>query len=81
MQNLWKGIATLTLNGGLQHDDLNNVKESRMQRFLFSGNLAIKPSSKLNIGLSYSNQQSYTFLRTGFEKNQSGKRPIRIWIH
>jgi hypothetical protein len=68
MQNLWKGVATVTLNGGLQRDDLNNLKESRMQRFLFSGNVAIKPSQKLNIGISYSNQQSYTFLRTGFEK-------------
>jgi hypothetical protein len=67
-QNLLKGKVMVTLNGGLQKDDLNNAKQSRMQRFLFSGNVAVRPSQKLNVGLSYSNQQSYTFLRTGFEQ-------------
>jgi hypothetical protein len=67
-QNLLKGKVTASLNAGVQKDDLNNTKQSQMQRFLFSGNLAIRPSQKLNIGLSYSNQQSYTFLRTGFEQ-------------
>ncbi|MDP4272438.1 MAG: hypothetical protein Q8909_20295 [Bacteroidota bacterium] len=67
-QNLWKGIVIINLNAGLQKDDLNNAKQSRMQRMLFSGNLTVKPSQKINIGLSYSNQQSYTFLRTGFEQ-------------
>ena len=67
-QNLLKGKVMVTLNAGLQKDDLNNAKQSQMQRFLFSGNVAIRPSQKLNVGLSYSNQQSYTFLRTGFEQ-------------
>lgn len=67
-QNLWKGIVIIGMNAGLQKDDLNNSKQSRMQRMLLSGNLTVKPSQKLNLGLSYSNQQSYTFLRTGFEQ-------------
>lgn len=67
-QTLFKGKITATLNAGLQKDDLDNTKESQMQRLLFSGNVAIRPSQKLNIGVSYSNQQSYTYLRTGFEQ-------------
>jgi len=67
-QSLLKGKITASLNAGIQKDDLNNAKQSRMQRLLLSGNVAIRPSQKLNIGLSYSNQQSYTFLRTGFEQ-------------
>jgi len=67
-QNLWKGIVIINLNAGLQKDDLNNAKQSRMQRMLFSGNLTVKPSQKINVGLSYSDQQSYTFIRTGFEQ-------------
>lgn len=68
VQNLLKGKVTASLNAGLQKDDLNNAKQSQMQRLLLSGNVAIRPSQKLNIGLSYSNQQAYTFLRTGFEQ-------------
>ena len=67
-QSLLKGKITANLNAGIQKDDLNNAKQSQMQRLLLSGNVAIRPSQKLNIGLSYSNQQSYTFLRTGFEQ-------------
>lgn len=67
-QNMLKGKVTTSLNAGVQKDDLNNAKQSRMQRLLLSGNVAIRPSQKLNIGLSYSNQQAYTFLRTGFEQ-------------
>jgi len=63
-----KGKITTSINAGLQKDDLNNAKQSQMQRLLLSGNVAIRPSQKLNIGLSYSNQQSYTFIRTGFEQ-------------
>jgi hypothetical protein len=67
-QSLFKGKITASLNVGMQKDDLNNAKQSQMQRFLFSGNVAFRPSQKLNMGVSYSNQQSYTYLRTGFEQ-------------
>jgi len=67
-QNMLKGKITTSINAGIQKDDLNNAKQSRMQRLLLSGNVAIRPSQKLNIGLSYSNQQAYTFLRSGFEQ-------------
>ena len=67
-QNLFNGKVMANINAGLQKDDLNNAKQSQMQRLLLSGNVAIRPSQKLNIGLSYSNQKSYTFLRTGFEQ-------------
>ena len=66
-QNFWKGKMTASINTGLQRDDLNNTKESNMKRMLLMGSLNIRPSQKLNIGLNYSNMQSYTYLRNGFE--------------
>jgi hypothetical protein len=67
-QTLWKGKATLSANAGLQHDDLNNTKQNGMQRLVASGNLNIRPSQKATITLTYSNMQSYTYVRTGFEQ-------------
>ncbi|RBL89427.1 hypothetical protein [Chitinophaga flava] len=67
-QNLWKGKATISINVGLQRDDLNNNKESNMKRWVSSANINLRPSSKLGIGITYSNFQSFTYLRNGFEK-------------
>ncbi len=67
-QNFWKGKLTATLNAGLQTDDLGNTKQSKLQRLVMAGNIGIRPSPKLTIGLTYSNLQSYTFVRTGFEQ-------------
>jgi len=67
-QSLWKSKATISLNGGLQRDDLMHTKESDMKMVVFGANITARPTEKLNIGLTYSNFQSYTFIRTGFEK-------------
>ncbi len=67
-QNFWKGKMTASLNGGVQRDDLKNTKQSNMRRLIGAANIGIRPSKKLNIGLTYSNLQSYTFIRTGFEQ-------------
>ena len=67
-QNFWKGKLTASINAGLQKDDLANTKQSKMQRLVMASNIGIRPSQKLTIGLTYSNLQSYTFVRTGFEQ-------------
>jgi hypothetical protein len=67
-QSLWKNKASIAFNGGLQKDDLKHTKESNMKRVVMGVNINMRPTDKMNIGLTYSNFQSYTFLRTGFEK-------------
>lgn len=67
-QNFWKGKITASLNTGLQRDDLANTKKSNMKRLLLSGNMSIRPSPKLTVGITYSNMKSYTFLRNDFAK-------------
>src|SRR6218665_536471 len=67
-QNFWKGKMTASVNAGVQRDDLANTKESNLKRFLFAGNISVRPAEKWNIGVSYSNMKSYTFLRSNFTK-------------
>jgi hypothetical protein len=59
--------ATLALSGGMQHDDLENKKESQTRRFVFSADAAYAASEKLNFSGSYSTFQTYTNLRSQFD--------------
>lgn len=67
-QNFYKGKMTVAVNAGVQKDDLKNNKQSKMQRLVLAGNVSIRPTQKFSIGLNYSNLQSYTFIRNGFEQ-------------
>ncbi|MDR3060944.1 MAG: hypothetical protein LBU57_02380, partial [Dysgonamonadaceae bacterium] len=40
--------ATIALSGGIEHDDLDRVKESRTRRFVVSGDVNYTPSERLN---------------------------------
>ena len=59
---LFKKI-TLSFNGGLQRDDLNNVKENKTFRRVGTLNFNIVFSEKLSLNTSYSNFNTYTNTR------------------
>jgi hypothetical protein len=63
----FKDKLTLTVNAGLQHDNLDNNKSEEIQRFVGSVNLNYNHSEQLNVSLSYSNFQSYTNIKSQFD--------------
>jgi hypothetical protein len=67
-QNFWQSKANVNISTGLQRDDLSNIKQSNMKRLALSLGGNLRPNDKLNIGVNYSNLQSFTFLRDGFEQ-------------
>ncbi len=56
---LFKKKVTLAGSGGLQHDDLNHLKASKMQRTVGSLTMGIAATKRLNFNFSYSNFYSY----------------------
>ncbi|HEY8400566.1 MAG TPA: hypothetical protein VIK89_04855 [Cytophagaceae bacterium] len=56
---LFQKKVNISANGGLQRDDLNNQKASKMNRKVGSVNMGIVPSRRLNINLAYSNFYSF----------------------
>ncbi len=58
--SLLKKKITLSANGGVQRDDLDNKKASKMKRIVGSVNLGWNITKRLNLNLSYSNFNSYT---------------------
>lgn len=65
---LFKEKLSLTLNAGIQHDDLRKTKQSSMQRFVGSLNAAYQAGKKLNFNLGYSNFQSFVNIRSAFNQ-------------
>lgn len=57
---LLKSKLNLTLNAGVQHNNLNKEKLSTMNRVLASGNISYQPDPKWNMNASYSNFTSYS---------------------
>lgn len=57
---LFKSKLTIALNGGVQHNNLNNAKLSRMNRVVGSGNITFHVNQHWNATASYSNFTSYT---------------------
>lgn len=79
--SLFKRI-TISMNGGLQRDDLENQKTSSMDRFVFSTNISVRASKNLSFNVSYSNFQTYSHIkpllkddtsRTQFDKSDTLK--------
>lgn len=60
---LFKDKFSVAVNAGVQRDDLNNEKMSRMNRFVGSASLSMQFSEKLSANGSYSNFNSFTNVR------------------
>ncbi|NNE76327.1 MAG: hypothetical protein HKN31_04565, partial [Pricia sp.] len=72
-QTLLDNKLNLSVNAGLQQDNLDKAKSSNQQRIVSSINANYTASERLGINASYSNFQSYTNIRDQFDYiNQVG---------
>ena len=72
-QSIFNSKLNLSINAGLQRDNINNAKSSDQQRIVSSINANYTASERLGINASYSNFQSYTNIRDQFDYiNQVG---------
>jgi hypothetical protein len=65
---LLKGKLSVVASAGVQHDNLDKTKVSNMRRMAGSMNMNYTPSKKINISASYSSFQTYTNIRSKFER-------------
>ncbi|RTE54643.1 TonB-dependent receptor [Arenibacter aquaticus] len=73
-QTLLNNKVNLSINAGLQQDNLDNAKKSDQQRIVSAINLNYTASERLGINAGYSNFQTYTNIRDQFDYiNQVGK--------
>ena len=73
-KTLFENKLNLSVNAGLQQDNLDNAKSSDQQRIVSSINANYNASERLGINGSYSNFQSYTNIRDQFDYiNQVGE--------
>lgn len=61
-----QGKMNVAVSAGTQRDNLDQSKISTMRRMVGSLNIGYTPSQKLNLGVSYSNFQTYTNIRSQF---------------
>lgn len=66
-QTLFKDKINLSMNLGLQKDNLDKQKQSQMTRLVTSVAADVKVNQKLNLNANYSNFQSYTNSRNQFD--------------
>jgi hypothetical protein len=66
-QTLYKDKLNLSLNLGLQKDNLDKQKQSQMKRLVSAITADFKANQKLNINVNYSNFQSFTNSRNQFD--------------
>jgi hypothetical protein len=59
--------ANISVNTGLQYDNLNDTKSSKTNRYVASINLGLNLSEKLSLSTGYSNFTTYTNIRSPFE--------------
>lgn len=64
---LFGGKVNISMNGGLQRDDLDGSKESRNTRWVGAVNLSCAPSERLNLALSASTFQGYRVIKSQFD--------------
>lgn len=67
-KRFWEGKMNIAANIGTQRNNLNDQKISTMRRFIGALNVNIAPSPKWNISGSYSNFQTFTRIRSQFER-------------
>ncbi len=73
-QTIFDGKVNLSLNAGVQQDNLDNSKSSDQQRIVTAINVNYTASDRLGLNGSYSNFQSYTNIRDQFDYiNQVGQ--------
>ena len=73
-QTLFENKLNLSVNAGIQQDNLNNAKSSDQQRIVSAINANYTASERLGINGSYSNFQSYTNIKDQFDYiNQVGE--------
>lgn len=63
-----KGKVNMGLSTGIQYDNLNDKKGSNSGRMIIASNVGFKAQEQTDLTLTYSNFQSFTFIRTGFER-------------
>ena len=66
-QSLFNNKLSLSINAGLQSDNLDKTKKSELKRIVTAINTTLTASDKFNITASYSNFQSYTNIRSQFD--------------
>lgn len=67
-KKLYQGKISIGANIGVQRNNLNEQKIATMRRFIGAVNLSYAPSAKWNLSGSYSNFQTFTRIRSQFEK-------------
>ncbi len=66
-QTLFKNKLNIAINTGLQRDDLNNQKQSELNRIVAAINLNLKANERLNVSGSYSNFRAHTQIKNQFD--------------
>jgi len=66
-QTLFNDKLNININTGLQRDDLDNQKQSKLSRLVTAINLNLRASEKLTIGGSYSNFRAFTQIQNQFD--------------
>lgn len=61
-----QGKMNIAVSAGRQRDNLDGSKVSTMHRTVGSVNVGFAPTQKINLGLSYSNFQTFTNIRSQF---------------
>ena len=62
-----KNKGSLSLTGGIQHDDLENEKASQTRRFVAAANVNYAHSERLNFSFSYTSFQTYMNIKSQFD--------------
>ncbi len=66
-QSIFNNKVNLSVNAGLQRDNLDDTKSSELQRIVSAIQVNYMHSEKLSINAGYSNFQSYTNIRDQFD--------------
>ncbi len=66
-QTLFNNKLNLSVSTGLQRDDLNNKKRSKLSRIVTAVNVGVTASERLMINGSYSNFRTYTQIQNQFD--------------
>ena len=66
-QSIFDSAVNISVNAGLQRDNLDKAKTSELQRVVTAVNVSVRATEKLNINASYSNFQSVTNIRDQFD--------------
>jgi len=66
-QRIFKDKLGITVNAGLQKDDLDGTKASQLRRLVFAINTNYSASEKLNVTTGYSSFQSFTNIKNQFD--------------